>query len=136
MNIETAYAILFEGALLWFGVLILIMLIRAIIGPRITDRILAINMIGTMVSCCICILSSVLAESYLIDMALLYSMISFVTVLILAATYIAQKPARGRFAGEVAEEAATEKRWVKAYLEEQRRDAGLEEEAQPEGGTK
>lgn len=118
MSVESAYTLLFEGALLWMGVLLLIMLIRAIIGPRVTDRILAINMIGTMVSSCICILAVVLEESYLIDMALLYSMISFVTVLILASTYIAKTPSRGRFAPEVAEEVGQEKKWLKAYREE------------------
>ncbi len=118
MSVESAYTLLFEGALLWMGLLLLIMLIRAIIGPRVTDRILAINMIGTMVSSCICILAVVLEESYLIDMALLYSMISFVTVLILASTYIAKTPSRGRFASEVAEEVGQEKKWLKAYQEE------------------
>ena len=113
MSVETAYQYLFEGALIWLGILLLIMLIRAIIGPRVTDRILAINMIGTMVSSCICILASLLKESYLIDMAMLYAMISFVTVLIMAATYIPQKPERGKFADEEKGEAAREKAWMR-----------------------
>ena len=88
MSIETAYQIFFSIALIWFSILIFAMLIRSIIGPRITDRILCINMIGTMVICCIAILSRMLSESCLIDVALIYAMISFISVLILATIYI------------------------------------------------
>ena len=88
MSIETAYQIFFSVALIWFALLILAMLIRSILGPRITDRLLCINMIQTMVICCITILSRMLNESYLTDVALIYAMISFISVLILAAIYI------------------------------------------------
>lgn len=88
MRVEAAYQILFSGALVWFSVLILSLLIRSITGPRITDRILCINMTGTMVICCITILSRMLKESYLADVALIYAMISFISVLILANVYI------------------------------------------------
>ena len=134
MTIEAAYQILFEGALLWLGVLLLIMLGRAIIGPRITDRILAINMIGTMVSCCICLLSGVLGESYLVDMALLYSMISFVSVLILASTYIAKQPGRGRFSDEAGAEVQEEKKWLSAYRRQIRESVRMEREDQLRAG--
>ena len=134
MTIETAYQILFEGALLWQGVLLLIMLVRAIIGPRITDRILSINMIGTMVSCCICLLSGVLGESYLVDMALLYSMISFVSVLILASTYIAKHPERGRFADEAGREVQEEKKWLSGYRRQIRESVRMEMKDQLHAG--
>ncbi|MBQ7246725.1 MAG: sodium:proton antiporter [Lachnospiraceae bacterium] len=98
--IETAYEYLYYGALIWLGLLILAMLIRSIIGPRITDRLLAINMIGTMVICAIAVLSRALGEGFLIDVALIYAMISFVSVLILARTYIPASGLRGRFADE------------------------------------
>lgn len=91
MNIDQAYHLLFMGALIIFAVLIGIMLIRAVIGPRITDRILSINMIGTMTICSIAILSGLLNEGYLTDVALIYAMLSFVAVLILAVMYIPEK---------------------------------------------
>ena len=91
MSIGNAYNILFSIALIWLSMLILCMLIRAIIGPRITDRILAINMIGTMVISCIAILSRLLWESFLADVALIYAMISFISVLILATIYIRKR---------------------------------------------
>jgi len=94
MNIDQAYHLLFMGALIIFAVLIGVMLIRAVIGPRITDRILSINMIGTMTICSIAILSGLLKEGYLTDVALIYAMLSFVSVLILAVMYIPAKPER------------------------------------------
>lgn len=116
MSIEQAYHLLFMGALIWFSLLIFAMLIRSIIGPRVTDRILSINMIGTMVICCIAILSRLQNESYLVDVALIYAMISFISVLILATIYIPNRQHRGKFGKDAKEELKTEK----AYLEKQR----------------
>lgn len=91
MTVEMAYQYLFTGALIVFAVLIGIVLVRSIIGPRITDRILCINMIGTLVICSIAIMTLMLKESYLADIALIYAMLSFLTVLILASVYIRKK---------------------------------------------
>ncbi len=88
MTVELAYQYLFTGALTILAVLIGIILVRSIIGPRIIDRILCINMIGTLVICSIAILSQMLKESYLTDIAIIYAMLSFLTVLILASVYI------------------------------------------------
>ena len=93
MTVSEAYRILYSGALLLLAVLIGVMLIRSVRGPRITDRILSINMIGTMVIASVAILSVMLKEAYLADVALIYAMVSFVTVLILTVTYL---PARTR----------------------------------------
>ncbi len=88
MSIELAYQYLFLSALIVLGILLGIVLIRSIIGPRITDRILCINMIGTLVICMIAILSQRQDEGYLVDISLIYAMISFLSVLILASVYI------------------------------------------------
>ena len=97
MTIERAYFILYMIVLCWFAVLITASLIRSIIGPRITDRVMAINMIGTMVICCIAILSVMQKESYLVDVALIYAMVSFVSVLILVSVYLPAKKVRGGY---------------------------------------
>ena len=73
-------------------VLIGLMVIRSIIGPRSTDRIVAVNMLGTMTICSISILSVMLGEGYLADVALIYAMISFVAVLMMASMFIPSKP--------------------------------------------
>ncbi len=100
MTIERAYYILYMIVLCWFAVLITASLIRSIIGPRITDRVLAINMIGTMVICCISVLSVMQKESYLVDVALIYAMVSFVSVLILVSVYLPAKKVRGEYGAD------------------------------------
>ena len=70
------------------GVLLLCCLVRAIMGPRIADRIIAINMMGTLVVMIICILSFLMHEGYLVDIALIYVMLSFLAVVLLTKIYM------------------------------------------------
>ena len=63
-------------------------LIRAIIGPKLADRIMAVNMIGTLTILIIVLMSILLNESMMIDVAFIYAIISFVAVIVLAQIYI------------------------------------------------
>lgn len=92
MTIEQAYQILYGAALIVLLLLIGAMVIRSIIGPRSTDRIMAVNMLGTMTISAIAILSVLLDEGYLADVALIYAMISFVAVLMMASMFVPAKP--------------------------------------------
>ncbi|MCR5784887.1 MAG: sodium:proton antiporter [Eubacterium sp.] len=74
-------------ALVIFAILIILCLVRAIIGPRVTDRIVASNMMGTMVMAVIAILTVFLGEGYLADICLVYAMISFLAVVVLTKVY-------------------------------------------------
>ena len=74
---------LLTGAVIVLAVLIIVSLIRSVRGPRIADRIIAVNMIGTMVILILAILSVYLEESYLVDVCLIYAMISFLAVVVL-----------------------------------------------------
>ncbi|MEE1312918.1 MAG: monovalent cation/H+ antiporter complex subunit F [Lachnospiraceae bacterium] len=69
-------------------ILIFCCLIRAIRGPRLTDRIISANMIGTMTIITIALLSVLLKASYLLDVCLIYAMISFIGVVILTKVYM------------------------------------------------
>ena len=97
MSVDQAYHYLFIGVLIYLALLITAGLIRAVIGPLITDRVLSINMIGTLVIGCIAVLSVMLAESYLVDVALIYAMISFLSVLILVSVYLPHRKVREAF---------------------------------------
>ena len=77
----------FYGILCVLAAMILLCLIKAVIGPRITDRVVAINMIGTMVMVGIAVLSVVKNEGYLVDICLIYAMISFLAVVVLTRIY-------------------------------------------------
>ena len=48
-GINQAYEILLTGAMIVLAVLIVLSLIRSILGPGIPDRIIAVNMTGTMI---------------------------------------------------------------------------------------
>ena len=70
------------------GLCMVFVLIRAIKGPRLADRIVAVNMIGTMTDVIIIMLSIVLDEAWLIDVAILYTLISFLAVIVLTKVYM------------------------------------------------
>ena len=78
-----AYGYLYEGVLIFLGIALLFCLIRAIRGPRMADRIISVNMMGTLVVLIICILAFLMQEDYLVDIALVYTMLSFLAVVIL-----------------------------------------------------
>lgn len=63
-------------------------LIRAIRGPRRADRILGINIIGSLSTAMIAVLSVFLKESWLLDVCLVYCLISFLAVVVLAKIHI------------------------------------------------
>ena len=91
MEVESAYRILYSIALIILAVSLGVLLARSIRGPGVTDRLLCINMIGTLVIAAIVILSKLLGETWLLDVALIYTMISMVSVLILARVLIPPK---------------------------------------------
>ena len=70
------------------AVMVLICLIRAIKGPRTADRIVAINMMGTLTMVIIAVLAVKMDEGYLVDICLIYAMISFLAVTLLAKVYM------------------------------------------------
>ena len=82
------YNILYTVALVVIGLLILACLVRAIRGPRIADRVIAANMTGTLIVITICILSFLMNEGYLVDIAIIYTMLSFLAVVLLTKVYM------------------------------------------------
>lgn len=88
---NNAYPILYLVILSALGAGILLSLIRAIRGPRTADRVMGINMIGTQTLLAIAVLALYLKENWLLDVSLLYGMISFLAVAVLALTRIDRK---------------------------------------------
>lgn len=80
---DNAYAILIVGALVVLGLGLFVCLYRAVKGPSTADRIIAVNMIGTVTMLLILLLSLLMGEGYLIDIALIYAMLSFLAVVLL-----------------------------------------------------
>ncbi len=86
--LQNAYHIVFVAALIFLAVMLLFCFIRAVRGPRVADRIVAVNMMGTMVMVIIAILALLLKEGYLVDICIIYAMISFLAVIVLTKVYM------------------------------------------------
>ena len=69
----------------------LAVLVRLIKGPRVTDRILAVNALTTLITGEICLLSRYLQVDYLIDVALIYALLGFVVNTLLTRTLSGMK---------------------------------------------
>ena len=76
--IEQCYSYLFWGALVVLAVGILAALVYIIRARLTVDRIIGINLVGTIV----------LGEDYLADIALIYVVLSFIAVMMLCRIYI------------------------------------------------
>ena len=87
MALVQEFAWVFHIILIILAVMLMLCLIRAVIGPRIADRLVAVNMMGTMIMCIIVILGVIMDEGYLADIALIYAMISFLAVVVLTKVY-------------------------------------------------
>lgn len=87
-GLSQAYHMLFVAALIFLAVMVMLCLIRAIIGPKIADRIVSVNMMGTMIMVIIAILAVMLKEGYLVDICIIYAMISFLAVIVLTKVYM------------------------------------------------
>ncbi len=74
---------LYVPALILLSVLILLCVLRAILGPRPADRLIAVNMVTTLVIIGICVLSLYLGEGYLTDVALLLSLLGCLGTVVL-----------------------------------------------------
>ena len=83
-----AYEILFIASLVILAAFLMLSLVRAIIGPRVSDRIVAINMMGTQTLAIIAILAVMKQEGYLADICLIYAMTSFLAVIVLSKVYM------------------------------------------------
>ena len=73
--------VLTAGAVI-LALLILATLVRAVLGPRFTDRIVAVNVINTLVIAELVLLSVRLQESFLVDIALVFALLSFLSVVV------------------------------------------------------
>ena len=78
--------------LISLGLFALAALIRAVIGPRFTDRIVGVNAMNTLVIAIICILSVYLEEDFLLDVGLIYALLGFVAnTLLMRNLYVKKK---------------------------------------------
>ena len=82
-------AVLIFGAIV-LAALCLATLVRAVLGPRFTDRIIAVN-VNTLVVAEMVLLSVWMREDFLVDVALLYALLSFLTVVVVSRLVITRR---------------------------------------------
>ena len=81
--LDDAIRIMLHFGTLFLAVTMCICLVRAIKGPTLADRIIATNMICAKTILLIIIVGVNLGESFLVDVALVYALLSFVAVVVL-----------------------------------------------------
>ncbi|MBQ7543793.1 MAG: sodium:proton antiporter [Synergistaceae bacterium] len=75
----------------FLSVTVFICLFRASLGPRYTDRITASSIIGTKVILLIAVLAMVVGNDYLVDICLIYAIINFLAVVVLARSVLEKR---------------------------------------------
>jgi multicomponent Na+:H+ antiporter subunit F len=71
-------------AAIFLGVCVIIALVRVFLGPTTPDRIVGLDTINTAVVMIMVILGIAFEEVILIDVAIVYALLSFVTTLFIA----------------------------------------------------
>lgn len=70
-----------NAAIIAIAVTMLLALIRALLGPSVYDRVLAMNMFGTKTVLLLSVIAFVAGRSDYLDLALAYALINFIGVL-------------------------------------------------------
>ena len=86
--IDTAYKVMLWCSIAFLSMNILLCLLRAVRGPRFTDRVVSVNVIGSKTIIMIAILSFLLEEGGLVDIAMVYALLSFLAVVVLSKCYL------------------------------------------------
>ncbi len=86
--VENLYNFLFIGSMIFLALLMFGYLFRSVVGPSFFDRILAVNSISTIVILIIAIIAVLDGNHYVVDVILIYAMLSFVTVMIVCKSYL------------------------------------------------
>ena len=81
-NYDQAVHMLMLFGMIFLAITALFCLIRAVLGPKLTDRIVAVNMTGVKTMLLIVMVSVFIGESYLVDVALVYALLSFLAVIV------------------------------------------------------
>ena len=86
--IQQCYHYLFCGALVFLCLGLLEVMVYIIRARLTSDLIIGINLTGTLVAIIIAILSYLLGDDYLADVAIVYVVLSFIAVMLLCRIYI------------------------------------------------
>ena len=72
---------MFSTAAIIIILAIILVLYRAIIGPRVCDRVLSVNVIGTKTVALIALIGYIYERPHFMDIALVYALINFIATI-------------------------------------------------------
>lgn len=72
---------MFAAAVIAILIVMVLALARALLGPTLYDRILAINMFGTKTVLLIAVMGMLAGRADYVDIALVYALINFISVI-------------------------------------------------------
>lgn len=82
-NYDQAVHGLLIGSMIFLSITICFCLLRAVMGPKLTDRVVSVNMIGVKTMLLIVITGVFAGELYFVDVALVFALLSFLAVVVL-----------------------------------------------------
>ena len=83
-------------AMIFLSITIFFCLIRAVKGPRVTDRLVAVNIISVKGIVLILLLGEYLHDNQFLDIALVYTLLSFLAIICLARNMLAKSDKKKR----------------------------------------
>lgn len=128
--LETTYHFLFVGVLIVLGIMLFLCLIRACMGPTVADRLVSVNMMGTMVMTIMAILAVMMNESYLVDICIIYAMISFLAVIVLSKVIMGVHKEEEKHAEGMQASQTEDKQIIKEQTNEKQSEEMQKEETQ------
>lgn len=72
---------MFDTAAIAIILAVILVLYRAIKGPRVCDRVLAVNVIGTKTVVLIALIGFIYERPHFLDIALVYALINFIATI-------------------------------------------------------
>jgi len=72
---------MFDTAAIAIVLAVILVLYRAIKGPRVCDRVLAVNVIGTKTVVLIALIGFIYERPHFLDIALVYALINFIATI-------------------------------------------------------
>ena len=80
--------LLLLGSAASLSIAIFLCLFRAVLGPRMADRLVAANAMGTMIVVLLAIMALHTGEGYLADICLIYAALSFLATVVLTRSIV------------------------------------------------
>lgn len=85
---------IFEYCLLVLAAALILALLNGVKGKRFTDRVVALNVIGTIIIVLCCMTALYLGHSYILDIALVLAMLNFLSVVVLSRLAVERRVGR------------------------------------------